>query len=381
MKELLRRKSVRAGLLVIVLIVAVGIVDFNVRSAQRRKEYNGHVEAAEKYLTELDYEQAIAEYTLALEIEPKSEEMLNALEQIYLDYAQSLVDIGDYEKAVNVLEEGYERTDREELYKEIQEILVSVIRINVGIQDAGSRFFAFMNGANYIPDEQIKAECRKYVFLWERFQIYCPDEEDRIAVDICIVYDCIQRAYYILGEYELCLEMRKQLYEKTGDYRFAPEETTHYEQNDNCRRVYDKYGREISYYMDPNSIEEDVRTSFSHIKEYGEDGKIMQEKGEYWFDGKHGGKYIKTYEYDESGRVLKVTGDQDMSPGLRRIDFAHLTDIETYLYNEKGVTIHFYYRYEYYNGETKVSEHDQDYYIDETGWLVEASEIYNAINY
>ena len=53
MKELLRRKSVRAGLLAIVLIVVVGIVGLNVRSAQRRKEYNGHVEAAEKYLTEL----------------------------------------------------------------------------------------------------------------------------------------------------------------------------------------------------------------------------------------------------------------------------------------------------------------------------------------
>ena len=67
--------------------MAVGIISINVRSAQRQREYDGHVEAAERYLTELDYEQAIAEYTLALEIEPNSEEVLNALEQTYLDYA------------------------------------------------------------------------------------------------------------------------------------------------------------------------------------------------------------------------------------------------------------------------------------------------------
>lgn len=122
MKELLRRKSVRAGLLAIVLIVVVGIVGLNVRSAQRRKEYNGHVEAAEKYLTELDYEQAIAEYTLALEIEPKSEEMLNALEQTYLAYAQSLADEGEWERAIAVLDEGVWRIGGEHLTEKREEI-------------------------------------------------------------------------------------------------------------------------------------------------------------------------------------------------------------------------------------------------------------------
>ena len=122
MKELLRKKSVRAGLLAIVLIVAVGIAGLNVRSAQRRKEYNGHVEAAEKYLTELDYEQAIAEYTLALEIEPKSEEMLNALEQTYLAYAQSLADAGEWERAMAVLEEGLSRIGGDSLYEKREEI-------------------------------------------------------------------------------------------------------------------------------------------------------------------------------------------------------------------------------------------------------------------
>lgn len=124
MKELLRKKSVRISILLVTLLVVMGIVGINVRSAQRRREYDGHVEAAEKYLTELDYEQAIAEYMLALEIEPDSEEALNALEQIYQDYAQNLVDAGDYEKAVSILKEGYEQTGRESLPAKIEEFQV-----------------------------------------------------------------------------------------------------------------------------------------------------------------------------------------------------------------------------------------------------------------
>ena len=122
MKKLLQKKTTKIGIAVIILAVAIGIISINARSAQRQREYDGHVEAAEKYLTELDYEQAIAEYTLALEIEPNNEEVLNALEQTYLDYAQSLADAGEYEKAVSVLEEGYAQMGRESLREKIEEL-------------------------------------------------------------------------------------------------------------------------------------------------------------------------------------------------------------------------------------------------------------------
>lgn len=122
MKELLKRKTVKIGIVVIILAVAIGIVGINVHSAQRQREYGSHIEAAEKYLTELDYEQAIVEYTLALEIEPNQEEVRNVLEQTYLDYAQSLADAGEYEKAVEVLEEGYAQIGRESLRERMEEL-------------------------------------------------------------------------------------------------------------------------------------------------------------------------------------------------------------------------------------------------------------------
>lgn len=122
MKELWRKKSVKAALAVIVILVVVGIVSLSVQSSQRRKDYNGHIDAAEKYLTELNYEQAIAEYTLALEIEPNSKEILNALEEVYLAYAQTYVDIEEYESAIEILKRGYEQTGRESLWAKIEEL-------------------------------------------------------------------------------------------------------------------------------------------------------------------------------------------------------------------------------------------------------------------
>lgn len=122
MKDILNRKTTKIGIAAIILAIAIGVAGMNVRSAQRQQEYDGHMEAAQRYLAELDYEQAIVEYTLALEIEPKAEEAMDALEQTYLDYAQSLADAGDYGKAASVLEEGYAKTGRESLREKLEEL-------------------------------------------------------------------------------------------------------------------------------------------------------------------------------------------------------------------------------------------------------------------
>ena len=178
MKELLQKKTIKIGIAVIILAVAVGIISINARSAQRQREYDGHVEAAEKYLTELDYEQAIAEYTLALEIEPNDEEVLNALEQTYLDYAQSLADAGDYEKAVSVLEEGYAQTGRERLRekKERMEYL-QTSREEMKAQALADmqQMFELMAAGDYDGARRIRDVCPIHVLEdEERKYIYIP---------------------------------------------------------------------------------------------------------------------------------------------------------------------------------------------------------------
>ncbi len=66
-------------------------------------------------MDELQYEQAIAEYRAAIEIEPNNAEAYLALAEVY-------VQTGDYESAIAVLEQGIEQTDSEELSGYIEEV-------------------------------------------------------------------------------------------------------------------------------------------------------------------------------------------------------------------------------------------------------------------
>lgn len=123
MKELWRKKSVRIVLAVIVIVVAVGVIGISAQSSHKRRDYNSHVDAAKKYLIELDYEQAIVEYTLALEIEPNSKEIMDALEKTYLTYAETYEEIEEYERAIEILERGYAQTNRESLRERMEELI------------------------------------------------------------------------------------------------------------------------------------------------------------------------------------------------------------------------------------------------------------------
>lgn len=185
MKELLKKKSVKIVLLLIVLLVIMGIVGMNVQSAQRRNEYNSHIEAAEKYLTELDYEQAIAEYTLALEIEPNAEEVLNALEKTYLDFAQSFAAGGDYDKAISILEEGYAQIGRDSLHQKIEKLRIQWEEAQTQIEQE-AEFRTYMQNIYELMEAEDYDEARYYGFdlkdiLRDEKYIYLPEDNESLT--------------------------------------------------------------------------------------------------------------------------------------------------------------------------------------------------------
>ncbi len=96
-----------AGILLIadIVIAAVLILWF---SNSNVRNYARHMESAQRYMDELQYEQAIAEYKAAIEIEPNNAEAYQALAGLY-------VQMGDYESAIAVLNQGIEQTGSEEL--------------------------------------------------------------------------------------------------------------------------------------------------------------------------------------------------------------------------------------------------------------------------
>ncbi|MCM1060280.1 MAG: tetratricopeptide repeat protein [Eubacterium sp.] len=75
-----------------------------------------HIDLGRIYLVDLSYEKAVLEFTEAIEIEP-----LNV--DAYLGLAETYVGMGDTEKAVDVLEEGYDKTGDERLKSMLEGLL------------------------------------------------------------------------------------------------------------------------------------------------------------------------------------------------------------------------------------------------------------------
>lgn len=171
MSEILKKKSVKIAVAIICLAVLAIIAGFVVQGGRRQQEIASHLEIAQKYISEMDYEQAIAEYEVVLAIDPnnqEAQELLDAarkekeisdqlaearehldaeeydlainicemvletssggtkgeelLEQIYLEYAQDYFEDEKYDEAVKVLEKGYQTIPMDSFTARISEI-------------------------------------------------------------------------------------------------------------------------------------------------------------------------------------------------------------------------------------------------------------------
>lgn len=100
------------GILLAVTIVIIAVL---IVSGSDSRKYQKHMEAAQQYMDELQYEQAIAEYELAIEIEPNNAKAYKKLAELY-------VEIEDYESAIAVLNHGIEQTDSKRLSHYLEEV-------------------------------------------------------------------------------------------------------------------------------------------------------------------------------------------------------------------------------------------------------------------
>ena len=103
-----------AAVVILVLVVAGN----NSSSARVKK----HLQLAQRYLEELNYEQAIAEYEAAIEIDPQNPDAYEKLAELYILQ-------GNYDQAAAILKNGIKVTDNanlisleEQVQNRIQEI-------------------------------------------------------------------------------------------------------------------------------------------------------------------------------------------------------------------------------------------------------------------
>lgn len=110
------KSKIIIGLTALIAVIAVAVlVVAIVSNSGSNKSVAEQLELAKQYLTELNYEAAIAAYEEAIAIEPKCEEA-------YLGLAEVYVAMGEYDQAIAVLEEGYDATGSSAMLDRIAEI-------------------------------------------------------------------------------------------------------------------------------------------------------------------------------------------------------------------------------------------------------------------
>jgi FimV-like protein len=100
-----------------------------------------HISLAEKYLLELDYDAAIAEYHTAIEIDPKNVDYYIALAEVY-------VEMGDIEAAIEVLDEGLEaaeEAEREQIRAVLDRVILKPFEVTAGAITSADPLAAALN--------------------------------------------------------------------------------------------------------------------------------------------------------------------------------------------------------------------------------------------
>ena len=99
-----------------IALIAIALAFVFIRFAPTKTTDIGTmISTAQQYLTEQKYEQAIAEFQKIIEIDPKNADA-------YIGLAKAYIGIGDTDKAIEVLEDGYEQTNDDRILEMLEEL-------------------------------------------------------------------------------------------------------------------------------------------------------------------------------------------------------------------------------------------------------------------
>ncbi len=368
-------------IIVIAAVLALGIggtvIGVNVYNSpgSRVSRYLG---AAERYLSEMNYEQAVIEFKNILKIEPMNVDA-------YLGLADAYIGMGDTEKALEVLREGLEKTGDTSLQAKIDELT----------KPAESSSSSTTSDTTSEPVEQSDDKpkaTREY------------DEENRLVWEDATSPDgTVTTTHY--GEYQDeegnvtgwgVLDKTVDRLDENGDY--IPVSYYFYNGIDSDEEQYNDRGDIISY----NSIsrywdegEEKITTTTGTFKyEYGPFGAVsrVQTVVETWDGETDTSVYTTNYTYDTDGKLISETEtrsdgsrreytEYDYDAEGRRIgsygwvyeDWGGLSNeiTETRKYNDAGRTI------EWYRSNRIIlfnSEYIRIQKLDDAGRLIERTE-------
>lgn len=277
----------------------------------------------EKYLSELDYEQAIAAYRQAIEIDPKCEDAYLALADVY-------VAMENYEAAREVLEEGISRTGAEALSDQLAQVKESY---GMSWQDGEPAEGAEASAGSADADTSLENGAAEDGVIYYEDGTYGKTEYDAdgnpVREDIYYEDGTLYR--YLIYTYENgVVKVTFYNWDGTVDYweirehdaDTGREKITRYDENGEPEQVseYDENGilrKEIRYYSNGDIFENEYDGEGNLVRSVSyRDGGVMtsmeeydgrgNKLNEYMYDS-NGNRWGYEYEYDEEDRRIRET--------------------------------------------------------------------------
>lgn len=262
------------GILSIATIICVAAVLVFVGTGKETSEYEKYIEASQKYVDELNYEKAIAELELAIEIEPNNAEAYIALAEVYME-------LEDYESAIKVLEEAKGKVDD---ITEVDKMLNNIM----SVESTGEETVEQDTDDNEINKNEPYQIRTEYAYnqdgsVWH-YWVYECDETGKCIKELEYDANDILQWYWIYEYNDDGEETKWTRYASDGTYEVSCVKEYN-EKRYLVKEIYSNLdGTDISYWT----------------YEYDDEGKRIQET--YYENG-----YLNFYilcEYDEFGKKM-----------------------------------------------------------------------------
>ena len=194
----------KKNIIIIAFVLAAIITTFVVLYANANPsvvQYRKQLNLGTQYLSELNYEQAVACFTKALELKPNDATVRDRLVDAYLGWSDSVMAEGDWERALTILSEGFEKTEREELLKRQNEIGIPPSFVD-GIYHHGYRYCEYGETSRSYLEEIIgQANAEEYE------KICCetlnPERTKSLLDEIHELDEDYGSAYFIYNGYKI----------------------------------------------------------------------------------------------------------------------------------------------------------------------------------
>lgn len=144
-----------AAAFLIVILAAVLITPFCMQKFNQ-KQYDMKIAAGQRYLDEMDYEQAVIAYQAAIKIDPRNLEAYIELSDAYLGLDDSESAARILERAVDIVTSGYE--GREDIIGDSGAVITKLAEIRMEDKDFSEARDLYEIGKKYLPERDWESE-------------------------------------------------------------------------------------------------------------------------------------------------------------------------------------------------------------------------------